>query len=130
MFIRLLNLVCKQITAMASSVSVCKVGLHWDSPKAPRVYSQPKLATKGYQKEKRAARNFNQQYNNDTASASIKALSSSSSSSLATCHISSLFQSSDTCNVRKTLRCLDESMQTRLQGRSSAMIPKLRVARY
>lgn len=93
---------------MASSVSVCKVGLHWDRPQAPRVYSQPKLVAKGHQDAKRSARSFNQSYELSNSSVRIASASSSSSSS------------------HKTLRVLDSNMNTRLEGRATTMLSKLK----
>lgn len=90
---------------MASSVSVCKVGLHWDSPKAPRIYSQPKLVAKGHQDAKRSARSFNQSY--ELSNSSVRIASSSHSS-------------------HRTLRVLDSNMNTRLEGRATTMLSKLK----
>lgn len=99
---------------MASSVAVCKVGLHWDSPKAPRVYSQPKLVKKGYQSDKRNAQSYNK---SSSTSARIQSVSSSSTTT-STSVVQKSFKSTN-------IRCLDSNMMTRLEGRSSAMIPKL-----
>jgi len=90
---------------MASSVSVCKVGLHWDSPKAPRIYSQPKLVGRGQQDAKRSARSFNQSF--DLSNSSVRL-------------------STSTHSTHKTLRVLDENMSTRLEGRSSTILSKLK----
>jgi len=105
-------------TAMATSVSVCKVGLHWDSPKSPRVYSQAKLVPRGYQEAKRSAMNFNQQFDCSNSSVRIANASSSSASSY------SSSSSSSVCS-KKTIRVLDDNMSVRLQGRSACMMNKL-----
>jgi len=105
-------------TAMATSVSVCKVGLHWDSPKSPRVYSQAKLVPRGYQEAKRSAMNFNQQFDCSNSSVRIANASSASSSSY------SSSSSSSSCQ-KKTIRVLDDNMSVRLQGRSACMMNKL-----
>ncbi|KAF2362536.1 hypothetical protein FHG87_006711 [Trinorchestia longiramus] len=92
---------------MAASVSVCKVGLHWENPKSPRVYSQAPLVTKGFQKEKRAARNFNKQFSSSTSSARIQSLSSSSSSTSSSSSIIQQSSSSSSSNDSEhlTLSC-------------------------
>jgi len=99
---------------MASSVSVCKVGLNWDRPQAPRVYSQPKLANNPFQGAKRSARNFNQEFNVSESSVRISSFATKSSTS--------------TTTSKKTLRVLDENMNTRLEGRAAMILSALKNA--
>merc|ERR1712168_33460 len=98
---------------MASSVSVCKVGLNWDSPWAPRVYSQPKLAsaTNDYEHSKRTARAFNSSFTLRNSDIRISSFATNASTS--------------TAKTATHLNVLDDSLNTRLSGRANSILLKM-----
>jgi len=99
------------LTRQLAMASLCKVGLNWDSPRAPRVYSQSKLVNNDFEYAKRSARGFNQDFSLENTEVRIANFASNASTNHSSSHTS--------------LKVFDTSLNTRLEGRAAALLIKM-----